>query len=256
MNTETSPSNSHHNKNFLSVAPNWIVAIMAIVGTIGLLCELTQFRKQNETLEKTLKQTYRPVGVVRHNFNDATGKIGVRFYEASDVGHFSFIMYPKIKNFGQGILTYLGSLSYLATEFIPFREKLLNGEIDEVKFDGLLFEARRYPLLPGGDPYEVKVNWENIPYENAYYLYILFLYEDQDGNLFDTEHLELLPITAERIAKGIRPKLDQESPGGILRETYNSYNDSERQKLCQFLRKKNHNLKDIICTSDNATANP
>jgi hypothetical protein len=243
------PSKFDKIKKILPSIPNYVIAITGIVGLVLVMGQLIQLKNQNKTLERSLSQTYRPLGVARFSWEKpAMVILGYPPMEAKEKDKISFDFELKLKNKGKGLLSYLGSLSYLSQNEIAFRSELLNGEIDSVHFDGMYTYARESPVLPD-EIFETYGGWKNIPFKKVYFLYVLFLYKDQDGNLFDTEHLNVLnfqdPISTE---KGISAKFDAtENNMSYMKETYNTYSMDEKLKLCNFLKAKNHNLSSFIC---------
>jgi hypothetical protein len=243
------PSKFDKIKKILPSIPNYVIAITGIVGLALVMRQLNQLKNQNKTLERSLSQTYRPLGVARFSWEKPD--MFILTYppmEAKEKDKISFGFVLKLKNKGKGLLTYLGSLSYLSQNEIDFRRKFLNSEIDSVHFDGMYTYARGSPVLPD-EIFETYGEWKNIPFKKMYFSYVLFLYKDQDGNLFDTVHLDVLsfqdPISTE---KGISAKFDTtENNMSYMKETYNTYSTDEKLKLCNFLKAKNHNLSSFIC---------
>jgi hypothetical protein len=79
---------------------------------------------------------------------------------------------------------------------------------------------------------------DNIDLREKYYFYALIFYEDQDGNLYDTEHM--LYFEPEN-------KINHDKKivgGGIQKEihhdVYNSYTQTEKEKLLSFIRERDH----------------
>ena len=77
-----------------------------------------------------------------------------------------------------------------------------------------------------------------------YFAYSLHFYEDQDGGLYDTEHLNVIRFKEPFTEKGIlRTKLE---PGTVVRETYHYYTNEEKAKLIESLKKLNSSIADAL----------
>jgi hypothetical protein len=239
---------------------NTIAAVfLALATTFGLIfifLDLQEFRVQNESLnievkeisiqnlilEKTLKQNYRPVGVAKLADNDSL--FIVQFARSDSIGKINIVLKPKLYNMGKGVLSLIGHISYCSYEKIDFRSKLLNGEIENFSFDYFREEARGKPIMQN-EYWPIIIEQKNLPIENIYYIYSLIFYKDQDGNLYDTERLDLIDcdstITMEDNWQ--RPVLSNKN---ISNEQYNYYKVDEIQKLENLFKKKGHNLANYV----------
>lgn len=213
---------------------------LAVIGAIGLYVvvdELQQLTRQNEYLERTLRQTYRPLGVATYS-DTAESLIIVGLRSGPSPGRFSMSFERRLQNLGDGLLSYIGSFWHVSVSELDFRSAFLTGQIDTVMFDGMHNFARRRPVLPG-KAIETKAHWDDLTYEKRYFVYTIFLYEDQDGGLYDTERLEVLdfeePISGP---EGLSPQLAEETAGG--RETYHYYSADERTVLGSRLSESGH----------------
>lgn len=220
---------------------------LAVIGAIGLYVivdELQQLTRQNEYLERTLRQTYRPLGVATYSeAGDPFLVVGLG--SGPSPGKFSMRFERKLQNLGDGLLSYIGSFWHVSVSEMDFRAAFLAGQIDTVNFDGMYSFLRRNPVLPG-DAINTKATWENLPYEERYFVYTIFLYEDQDGALYDTEKLEVLdfeePVPGP---EGLSPQAAENTAGG--RETYHYYSAKERALLASRLRERGHpQLAEIV----------
>lgn len=230
-----------------------VLAIIGVMGLIFIVSELTELRKQNSFIETNLKQTYRPLGIVVSDPNDPKNII-IGYIETQYKDKFSFIITYSIRNYGQGVLSYIGYFASLTKEPIDFRSKILDGYFDTLIVDAQYSYTRKLTIIPYDkmkeSTFDIIVISENKPFEKKYYLYTLFLYEDQYGNLYDTEHLEVLPFKDPIIKDDkLITELDQDI-GGFSKETYYYYNNNEKKKLIACIRDldkpKNHPIANII----------
>lgn len=224
------------------------IAIFTGLGLYFLIDELTELRKQNGVLENTLQQSYRPLGVLV-NEDNRTQYLYIYYMPAIRNGKWSFSTQPKILNKGNGLLIYLGSLSCLMNKEIDFRNKLLSNEIDSINFDGMYSYSRRTPVFVDSS-LGLKIVWENLDFEKEYFLYSLYLYEDQDGNLYDTERLDVMKFQDSIITKTTDsltftyPKLDTEKC--YFKQLYHKYTLTEKNNLIKAIANKNHPLSEIL----------
>lgn len=219
----------------------------SIVGLILIRHELIELRRQNNYLERTMKQTYRPLGIVRYSQDLSDSTFNLSYIADAKPGKFSFKCNPILFNQGKGVLSFLGSLSFIASRQINFRDEFLEGHLDTVAFDRLKAYARRSPVMPDA-VYKTTVRWDNLDFDTIYYLHILFLYEDQDGTLYDTEHLDIIEFQERPriIDSTLIPKLKES--GYYSREVYHYYTLEERTMLVQAIQKLGHPLADVIAS--------
>lgn len=242
-------SNNFDKKITLSNAiSNWALVLVGIIGFIFVLRQLNEFKKQNTTLESTFKQSYRPLGVARTSWDDPQ-LIIVRYpdIKSKSKDKFSFLHEFKFKNLGMGTLFLYGYVSYLSTENIDFRKELLSGTLTKaVQCDTFFQYGRRYPILIN-EPYTLPVEHPNVPFERQYFSYTMFLYEDQDGNLFDTVHLEVLnfkdPISTP---DGLNTEFD-DTKSPYMTESYKSYSLEEKQLICNSLKNVDEGYSIDLC---------
>ena len=230
-----------------------IGTVITIFGFAIIIIQLIQFREQNETLQKqtellnkSLVQTYRPIGVIlssppdnqsaNYEYLKIDGKIDPKTLK----GTANIVFKPFLINKGNGVLVYIGHLYYLSDEEYSFRDRLLNGLLNpqEVQFDWNYSRIRQETLLPDENPRLISMRIDNIEIRDKYYFYSLILYEDQDGNLYDTEHMlyfepEKLIDDKNKIVAGKIQKV-------IHRDVYSSYNKEEKSILLDFIKKRGH----------------
>lgn len=234
------------------------LAVIGLVGLIFIVSELKELRRQNSYIESSVRQTYRPLGVV-HCDPEQPGKVNlVAGYTPEFKDKFALAIPYYVRNYGPGLLSYIGRFSYLSSQSIDFRSRFLGGDIKTVVVDAYYSYARRTTLLPydadGVSRIETEAIFNNIRFEDKYFVYSLFLYEDQQGNLYDTEHLTVIPfLNAEVEGDRLVARLDT-TKGIMRRDTYHSYSAEERKSLVAAFRAldepKDHPLADVIDASE------
>ncbi|MEW5925644.1 MAG: hypothetical protein AB1746_16805 [Candidatus Zixiibacteriota bacterium] len=190
-----------------------------------------------------MKQSFRPLGVTSYTHESLSNSVFITYTAAKKPGKFDLIYRPYLFNRGKGVLSYIGSISYLSMEEISFRNQLLKGELDSIAFDALYSYARRTPIHPDGY-HQVGIMMYDISIEEKYFLYTLFLYEDQDGTLYDTERLDVLLFEKEPqiLNNALLPK----PSGSFSKEKYSVYNDKERHNLVREIRKHNLPMAEVL----------
>lgn len=231
-------------KDWINLVSGAVVALTAIVGVSLLTAELRELRRQNQYLNRSLMQSYRPLGVAIQTRDDGSRKTLVIHYTPCDKkDRFSFVYQPVLTNRGQGLLSYVGHFYAISTSPKSLRATVLSGNIAGVLFDDLVAEERRQPML-AGQTSVLSVAAESLPFESKYYLSIVFLYEDQDGNLYDTEHVVHLKFRDPLVMPdGLRAKLDD---GGHVTENYHLYANHERASLASHLQVSARGLADAV----------
>jgi hypothetical protein len=225
-----------------------ILAATSIVGLVYIMSELAELRRQNSYLERTMRQSYRPLGVTRYKQDDTTRTwILISYSRASKANKICIDGRPILRNVGDGMLYYIGTLSRRFSEEHDFRCELLKGEIDTVSIDGVPSWERREAIMPGSE-LSVLFHLDNLDHEVLCYLYTLFLYEDQDGNLYDTERLDVLHFEkdVELVDGVLRPRLVEGTGRGGSHEMHHDYTPHERQQLIAFFRDMDHDLARVL----------
>ena len=233
--------------NKISTIATVIMATIALIGIILLIAELNQLRDQNVILNRSLTQTYRPVGVAIRTRADTVNvpvKIQYQYHMEDRTDRFSFFYKPVLTNYGGGILRYIGHIYYLSPEYIDFRSAFIGGSVLNPQFDGLSAYARGIPLGPG-EKLPCILNLEDVSFADVYFLYCLFLYQDQEGNLYDTEHMVHLRFQDPQLVDNrLLPKLREF--GGGQRERYHQYSKDEQKLLVASLRELKHPIADAL----------
>lgn len=232
-----------------------IVAIATTIGVILIIPQIKQLTRQNDVLENTLRQTYRPLGILKSGSTQDADLLVLRYAPSKEKNKWSFGSEHFIYNYGKGILLYIGSFSYMDTAEINFKTEFINENIRNVKFDGLYSHLRRFPIIPG-DSFQIAFNQENLDFQRKYYFYTFCLYEDQGGGLYSTEKMFILNFLDTVIQvpfedsltgkKDIidRPQLTSESPKSIQYFSY--YTEAERQKVIDAIKGCNHPMADAL----------
>jgi hypothetical protein len=230
------------NWNALTAIATIAIAIGGLIGLYYVVGEFGELRKANEIALSTVRQSYRPLAIVRFAQRDPSLVI-VGYGEGISADRFTFGYDEEILNRGLGVLIYLGYVSYLSTTELNFRNSLMDGKIDTVSQDDLLPYARRRPIAPG-EAIPVTTTWMDIPFLHQYFAYSLHFYEDLNGGLYDTEHLNFFKFAKPFFqAKKLRTKLE---PGSSVRETYHYYSQEEKVKLIKGLKKSGSNIADAL----------
>ncbi|MHA2278240.1 MAG: hypothetical protein ACXAC2_20865, partial [Candidatus Kariarchaeaceae archaeon] len=204
----------------LDKLPDYLIVIISIGALYLVIKELKaltnqneqivvqneSIRKQTDLLEATVRQTYRPVAAVDpmkpttlfrvtnmnqymsnpewQDFPDSLKAIEVRI---------------NIFNYGKGPLIYHGPVSYVSDEFIDFRAKLLNDEIEDgaLRFDAYRVDSREQFVLDNKS-FKSEIFHPYFTPKSQQYFHFILLYSDVDGNLYDTyfsQFIKFDPIT-------------------------------------------------------------
>lgn len=230
-----------------------IGAGITILGFVIIIIQLQQFYEQNETLKKqtellkqSLVQTYRPIGVIsyfppnKESENYEYLKIDGKINPKTLKGSASIIFTPFLINKGNGVLVYIGHLYYVSDIEYSFRQRIFNGLLnpDDVQFDWNYSRSRQETLLPNEKPRRIPMRMDDIEIREKYYFYSLILYEDQEGNLYDTEHM--LYFEAGKKIDDENTIVAGEIQKAIHRDVYNSYTKEEKFILLNFIKKRGH----------------
>jgi len=219
-----------------------IMAVGGLIGLYYLISEFGELRKSNEIALNTVRQSYRPLAIVRFTHQRPDLAV-VNHSDLTPSRCFNFGYTEQIVNKGLGVLIYLGYVSYLSESELDFRNHLLDDEIPSVSQDSAPAYARRRPIAPG-ETLTIFTVWEDVPFSRAYFAYSLHLYEDQDGELYDTEHLNVVNFESPFSEEGkIRTKLE---PGTVVRETYHYYSREEKAKLIKALMRLHSSIADAL----------
>ena len=248
-----------------------ITASIGFITALFFYFQLNQIARQNETLERSLQQSYRPLGIIRYNIENNVYPDRYKLNPKLVDGDTIFTNWgvpiisknidarPYLINKGNGILILYGAIYGYHHKLQSFREELLN----EKPYSGPLYGgelkkfASRSGILPG-EEYELEMYMKHVPpVYDPIYLYALLLYRDQDGNLYDTEHLEHIPMKYEfdshksinnngTFAGRFDAVIDT-SRTDYLKETYHLYSPEDEVRLCNFLKTFDKNLYFTIC---------
>jgi hypothetical protein len=224
------------------------MALTAIIGLILILAQVNQLVLQNSYLESTIRQTYRPLGTVKYSLSNNYENIKIKYASDAKPGRFTFGCDPYLYNKGRGVLLYIGAISFVAKNDTNFRWEFLNGHIDSIDFDGVPTYARGYPIR--ADEYlQVPFIHENLDLEKRYFVCVLYLYEDQEGNLYDTERMDVIDFgeRPEVLSGNLIPKLSSFS----YRERYHYYSQGEKSKIIEQFKRLKHPLATFLSDTPN-----
>lgn len=222
---------------------SWASVVVAAIAVVFLIYELREMRKTSNATNRILKQSYRPIGFPRTGEDPHDVNIGYNRGRAKNLFNFGFQV--RLTNKGVGPLVYIGSFSYLSESPKNLRDGFLKGDIDSVVFDKVYNELRGKTILPGDFFEWTRVEWEDKEFKPVYYSYTVFLYEDQDGNLYDTEYCLRLEFR--------EPKFKNETlvPDFVKervwqKDVLHSYSDIERGLLIKRIRDLKHPMADAV----------
>jgi len=208
------------------------IAITGVFGYFLLKDELQSLQLQNSQTEMAISQGYRPLGVVRFE-HDKPDVMKPSTSPGSTKDRFGLGYNLEIFNAGKGPLLFLGYLRYVSDVEIQFRNRLLTRQLDSVVTDQMYTYSRLKPILVS-EYTTVLSNWGELSFKRIYYLYSLFFYLDQDGNLYDTEHLDVWRFRALMQNDTARvPPIEEK--GSYFRDLYHKYTPDERAALIQLL---------------------
>lgn len=241
----------------LSYIANIIIAITAIVGLVYVLIQLQLFIDQNktlqtqtETLNESLLQSYRPLGHIAFIDPEDKGRVAIDVPPEGRKEKLSFIFRPILINKGNGVLINIGHIYYITKEQIEFRNNLINNKIglEDILFDWKYGYSRREALLPN-DQVTVSVRFDDIEFEDEYYLYILSFYEDQDGNLYDTENRNVMKFNPPILVEDrMMPHLKEI----YMSNVYHKYNQLEKEKLFKIIEAREHPMVNYFSNKNNS----
>jgi len=236
------------------------IFIVAFLGIRYVVEELSLLRHQSviaedniSLLKKEMKLAQRPMGLVissyYENSFDLYPKTKMFFnYAGQENEPDQFIIYttPRFINYGKDALVYIGSIGYRSPDTINFRLRLFNNRIvkGDLKYGFIKNFLSRTTILPQRMIVE-NFKFYQMNYEKTYYFYYIYFYEDINGNLYDTEHVDIVSFTEKRFVNNkldIKPEYYQE------KNTYHSYSKEERRKLTLFFKehpKDDHNAETI-----------
>ncbi len=141
-------------------------------------------------------------------------------------------------------MIYIGCLYHISTKEIDFRNMLLENQIDSFNFDGVPNYARRRQLHPRNS-IKTTIIFENLNYSKKFFIYSMHIYEDINGVLYDTIHLDVISFEDEPNYEdyGLKPNLSDDY---YSNEQYNKYNEEEILKLKRLFEIHEHPLANII----------
>lgn len=229
--------------DWLQVIISFIMAIATIVGLYFIWSEFTQIKKQNEllqtqneSLKESIVQTYRPIAMAKHDWSNSQERtVDFKFINEKQI---NIKIDLKIKNIGNGLLTYIGVVNGIAFDKIDFRNFFLSkNPIINVKGD-INHQIIQTNILRNvtSDYHDLVVIYKNIPIKEVYYCHILLFYLDQDGNLYDTEHIERISLFSKQNSSNNMELKNNSDKTIVVREDYHRYSHNEKIKLKKALK--------------------
>lgn len=234
--------------SILTLSAHFLLVIIGAVGVVLIKSELNKMDHQNKTLEKTLRQSFRPIASLKEEDKHSGSNFKYTFKKPNkeSPNKFSFYGEKKNKNIGNGIMLYIGSIYYISDELIDFRNKLLNSKLTNLNFDGKHPHTRGDAVFPQGT-YITYINFTDLDFKNEYYIYIIYFYQDIDGNFYDTVFMNSLPVKANPTPNGLFPDIDYIKSKSYFKESYNVCSPKEVSKFCQLFKSHEHNLMYSFC---------
>ena len=223
---------------------NIVIAITAILGLIYVYLQLDLFYSQTDTLNKSLIQSYRPIGFITFIDPGEKWDVGIEFLKGGKKEKLSFLYRPSMINKGNGILVNIGHMYYITKEAIEFRKKLLDKELvkEEIHFDWKYDYVRGDALLPN-DTADVNIRFDNIEFEEQYYVYIIAFYEDQDGRLYDTVNKTFMKFSPTFWKEDrMRTSLTRAN----ITNKFNAYSEIEKSILIEIIKERKHTMADYF----------
>lgn len=229
----------------VSAYANSFIAIATIVGLFFIWQQLNETIEQTKSLNKTLMQSYRPLGYITQGV-DSSGLhiITIKFLKANEKNKMSFQLDFNFSNKGSGILSLIGYISFISANKIDFREDFLNSKITNYSYDGFYPSSREANLLQG-DISILKRQITDIVYQPMYYFYMIIFYKDQEGNLYDTYLVSQLPFEKNTFENVDFPYTLSKSRG-IVSHYYNYYDNEDLKRLEVAIINDNHPIKDYL----------
>jgi hypothetical protein len=166
------------NKDQLNLIAVWCGIALTLCFSIISFCNSQSI---NKISRENLEQMFRPIGTIRH-----PGEYIVLNYIPNPEKQFSFCYSPFVVNTGNGVLKYLGNINYGSKYEFNFRKAFLNNKLQNIIVDKMHSYARSTSLQKN-DSMFITLLFESDSFFTPVYLYSLAFYEDQNGNLYDTE---------------------------------------------------------------------
>lgn len=226
----------------IAIATCFLVATSLIAGLL-VYCQLGELRRQSSNMENTLKQSFRPVGIVSYA-NETKPRMIIVSKGASQSHSSPVIKFdPMILNNGSGTMFYLGSITFASLTPVNFHDDFLSGSVEEVTYDRMPTTGRGFPILTGCSDSTGAI-LPQLYYDTLNHIHSLFLYADQSGSVYSTERADVLKFERlEPDSKGnFIPKLRYASSRQVLR----TYTHSKLQSLVRAIDRKNHDFAALI----------
>ena len=123
------------------------MSVFTAAGLIFLYVELMQFQNQGLMLEQSIRQTYKPLLVAESDTNNVH-QTKIVFIKNKETNHYTLISTFILKNYGQGLLSFIGYLAMIDTNECDFRKSILEGKFSSLIVDKQYSYTRMSTLLP------------------------------------------------------------------------------------------------------------
>lgn len=223
--------------NFLKLIDKhsqFIIAVATTIGVIFVVFQIDNIKYQNKVLESTLRQEYRPMANLSFIYRAyLPSSPPQEIFEDNKMAKDDsvFLSIYKYTNNGKGPLIVIGYISFVSYKRLEIHIEPLTKLIEKqsIIFDTIYSEKRFKPVFPSeSDSSMVYHKMKSNRLE--YYFYNLFLYKDQDNNLYGTIHLIYCRYkNNEDFKKGTEPAVI------VINEYFYYFNKEEHIKLLNYV---------------------
>lgn len=225
-------------RRFIEIATLFV----AIWGLNILQEELRLIGHQNELTEISIRQTYRPTGVINALGDENIVKTYIPFYDENNKDN--YYTKEKLNNKGKGVLFLIGVITFKNKKDINFYSKslvqIIKGLNDEIEFDKMYEHDRMKSLLI--DRFAgINILWYNVNLSQPGYLYGIILYKDQSNNLYST-------IIKYTVGQFIKPSEDDETLKYVTswNEYYQSYEKEKQNEIADYIKPLHSSMAEFI----------
>ena len=218
---------------------SFIISCVALICSIVIpIISICNFKSNLRIAENNFNQSFRPIGTIKHRGEF----IVVNFLPKSD-SSFNFCYRPYIHNTGNGILSYIGHICFTSKEEIDFKKMYLSGKIQDVLFDKM-FSYARSSYLNKNDSLCISICCESDSFFSPVFLNCLAFYQDQNGNLYDTEYLLFIRF----VNRFTLEKNELSNWENNIRT--NKYSKKDMKILKKRLERSNSNIYELLFEKD------
>jgi len=186
--------------------------ICAALGVFFVKQELELLRTQAESasenielLKANTKFSQKPYGTVISVGEDEKGEIKPLMslsQQEDEPDEFKVKMTPVFVNTGETPMVFIAAIGYRSTELIEnFTKHLLSGGVNygDLKYTQHKIFISRTHLVPGQSRRET-FDYYGLKHQREYYFYSVYFYKDIMGNLYLTEHIDVINLGAKRFS--------------------------------------------------------